>query len=68
LQKKDVKYYATLVPRLIQQLMVDKNINLATLSEDNSICRSIHVILAQIDPATHCPHVANDSTYCITRA
>jgi hypothetical protein len=66
LQKKDAQYYATLAPRLIQQLIVDKTINIATLSEDNSICRSIHVILAQIDPATHCPHVALDSTYCIT--
>jgi hypothetical protein len=69
LQKKDITYYATLAPRLIQQLIVDKNMNsIATLSEDNSICRSIHVILAQIDPATHCPHVALDSTYCITAA
>jgi hypothetical protein len=63
LRRNDLWYFLTLFPRLIWQFL--KSQELGTLSENNSICRSIHIILAQTDPETHCKHVAKNSTYCI---
>jgi hypothetical protein len=63
LRRLNLKYYAGLPLRLA--LSPFRGGRPQSLSENNAICRSVHVILAQVNPEDHCPHVAKESTYCI---